>query len=109
MKATSYLVRSAMVAARALGDETMVMSAADSTLFTLNEVASVIWESADGATSFEEIVADRICAHFDVAVDIARADAEAVVETLVANGLLIVSDRPVASANPHGPVTPCPA
>ena len=45
-----------MIAARVLGNETMVMSATDSTLFTLDEVATVIWESADGVTPLEEIV-----------------------------------------------------
>ena len=36
------------VAARAVGGEMMIMSAKDSTLFTLNEVAMAIWEAADG-------------------------------------------------------------
>jgi len=35
------------------------MSATDSTLFTLNEVASLIWKSADGATPLWEIVKSR--------------------------------------------------
>ena len=45
-----YIARSTAIAARALGDETMIMSATNSTLFTLDEVASVIWEAADGVT-----------------------------------------------------------
>ena len=48
-----YVARSTAIAARVLGDETMVMSAVNSTLFTLDEVATVIWESADGATPLE--------------------------------------------------------
>ena len=50
MKNYRYVTRSKSIAARALGDETMVMSATDSTLFTLNEVASVIWAAADGVS-----------------------------------------------------------
>ncbi len=35
-----YVARSSQIAARALGGEMMIMSARDSTLFTLNEVAA---------------------------------------------------------------------
>ncbi|MGB6598317.1 MAG: PqqD family protein, partial [Candidatus Acidiferrum sp.] len=66
-----YVARSTAIAARALGDETMVMSATNSTLFTLNEVATVIWEAADGATPLEEIVANKICLKYDVAPEVA--------------------------------------
>ena len=57
-----YVSRSTAIAARVLGDETMVMSATTSTLFTLDEVATVIWEAADGATPLDEIVANKVCA-----------------------------------------------
>ena len=50
MNSKRYVTRSTAIAARVLGDETMIMSAANSTLFTLDEVATVIWESADGMT-----------------------------------------------------------
>ena len=53
MSGKLYVARSTAIAARSLGDETMVMSAADSTLFTLNEVATMIWQAADGATPLE--------------------------------------------------------
>jgi hypothetical protein len=99
MNGQSYVVRSTMVAARGLGEETMVMSASDSTLFTLNEVATVIWEAADGATSIDEIVEGKICAQFEVASDVARADAEELIERLVADGLLFVSDRPISTSS----------
>ena len=45
-----YVARNPRVAARMLGGEMMIMSARDSTLFTLNETASVLWQAADGAT-----------------------------------------------------------
>ena len=38
-----YVARSKEIAARRLGGETMIMSGRDSTLYTLNEVATVIW------------------------------------------------------------------
>ena len=52
-----YIARSSAIASRMLGGEMMIMSAADSTFFTLNPVASVIWQAADGRTPLSEIVA----------------------------------------------------
>ena len=40
----TYIARSTAIAARMLGGEMMIMSALDSTFFTLNEVATVIWQ-----------------------------------------------------------------
>jgi hypothetical protein len=91
-----YLARSTAIAARVLGDETMVMSATNSTLFTLDEVATVIWESADGATSLEEIVANKICTQYDVTPEIALRDAEGFVEELAEHDLMLLSDQPIA-------------
>jgi hypothetical protein len=88
-----YPVRSSAVAARMLGDEIMIMSAVDSSLYTLNDVASFIWESADGKTSLDQIVA-RICDEFEVAPDVARADAEKLVTDLEAAGVMTISAQP---------------
>jgi Coenzyme PQQ synthesis protein D (PqqD) len=89
-----YIARSPMVAARQLGGEMVIMSAADSTLFTLNEVASLIWKSADGATPLWEIVNGKVCAEFDVDPEIALADAERLVGELADRGLLLLTNGP---------------
>jgi hypothetical protein len=91
-----YVARSTAIAARVLGDETMVMSASNSTLFTLDEVATVIWEAADGMTPLEEIVANKICTQYDIAQEVALKDAEGLVEELAGHGLLLLSDKPIA-------------
>jgi Coenzyme PQQ synthesis protein D (PqqD) len=96
MKNSRYVARSTAIAARALGDETMVMSATNSTLFTLDEVASVIWDAADGVTPLDEIVANKICAQYDIAPEVAMKDAEALVENLAEHGILLLSDQPLA-------------
>jgi hypothetical protein len=90
-----YLQRVPTVAYRRLGQEIIVMSASDSTLFTLNEVASLIWEAADGRTPISEIVRDRICEEFDVDFNQASQDAAALVQELQARGLLTTSGKPV--------------
>ena len=90
-----YVARSTAIAARVLGDETMVMSAVNSTLFTLDEVATVIWESADGATPLEDIVINKICTQYDIAPEVALKDAEELVEGLAKHGLMVLSDQPI--------------
>jgi hypothetical protein len=95
MKNGCYVARSTAIAARALGDETMIMSATDSTLFTLNEVASVIWAAADGATPLDQIVANWICPQYDITPEVALKDAQALVAQLAAHGILLVSDEPL--------------
>ena len=101
-----YVARSTAIAARALGDETMVMSAANSTLFTLDEIASVIWESADGRTPLETIVAEKICTHYDVTLEVALQDAEALVEGLAEHGILLLSDEPLPPSGGSHEETP---
>ncbi len=93
-----YIARSKAVAARVLGDEMMIMSAVDSRLFSLSDVATVIWEAADGRTPLSEIVAQRVCAKFDVSADVAYRDAEILVEELATRGILSISNQPVAEA-----------
>ena len=105
MNSKLFVARSNAIAARVLGTETMVMSATDSTLFTLDEVATVIWESADGATPLEEIVANKICTQYDITPEIALKDAEGLVEELAEHGLLLLSDQPIAQSTTSPTVT----
>jgi len=90
-----YIARSSAVASRVLDGEIVIMSALDSTLFSLSEVATMIWQSADGLTPLSEIVQQRICAEFNVTPDTAYQDAEAFVEDLARHGILRVSSRPI--------------
>jgi len=78
----------------------MIMSAADSTLFTLSEVGTAIWEAADGRTPLSEIVQRHVCAEFDVPAEDAYRDAETFVEELAGQGILSISDEPVADPDP---------
>ncbi len=100
--AEKYIARSKAIAARMLGGEMMVMSAADSTFFTLNEVASAIWQAADGRTPLSEIIAGKICQEFDVEREQAQRGAERFVDELSQHGILLVSDQPVMEMDPSG-------
>ena len=92
----TYIARSSAIAARLLAGEMMVMNAMDSTFFTLNEVATAIWQAADGRTPLSEIVEKHICPEFDIAPDQAQKDAAEFVADLSQHGILLISDHPIS-------------
>jgi hypothetical protein len=96
----TYIARSTTIAARMLAGEMMVMNSLDSTFFTLNEVATVIWQAADGRTPLREIVRNTVCEQFDVSPEEAMTDAEQFVADLSTHGILLVSDRPMTAEAP---------
>jgi Coenzyme PQQ synthesis protein D (PqqD) len=91
----TYIARSSAIAARLLAGEMMVMNSADSTFFTLNEVATAIWQAADGETPLREIVREKVCEQFEVDPGQAQADAEQFVAELSGHGILLVADHPL--------------
>jgi hypothetical protein len=95
MTMKKYIARSPRVAARMLGEEMLVMSAHDSTLFTLNSTATVLWQAADGSTPLDEIVEQRICTDFAVKPEEAMRDAEELAENLASHGILLISEQPI--------------
>jgi hypothetical protein len=94
-----YVARNPRVAARSLDGEMMIMSARDSTLFTLNKTASILWQSADGATPLDEIVKVRICAEFEVVPAEALHDAETLARELASHEILQISEEPIPLRN----------
>jgi hypothetical protein len=94
-----YVARSTRVAARKLGEEMLVMSAVDSTLFTLNPTATILWQALDGATPLDEIVENKICSEFEVNGEEALRDAEMLAEDLAKHGILLISDQPMTPAS----------
>jgi len=97
-----YVARSTNVAARSLDGEMMIMSSRDSTLFTLNKTATIIWQAADGTTPLDEIVERRICPEFEVKPDEALQDAESMARELASHGILQVSEEPISQPNVSG-------
>lgn len=93
-----YPCQSANIAARTLGDETIIMSTQDATVFMLNSVGTIIWNATDGKTPLSQIVRDRVCSVFDVSDAAAYADAKEFVVQLAEHGILRISDAPVSPA-----------
>jgi hypothetical protein len=94
-----YLARNPRVAARSLGGEMMIMSGRDSTLFTLNKTATILWQAADGSTPLDEIVERRICSEFEVERNEALHDAESLARELASHEILQISEEPIPQGN----------
>ncbi len=94
--AEMYITQSSDIAARTLGDDTIIMSALDSTVFMLNSVGTAIWNAADGATPLSQIVKERVCSEFEVNGEEAFADAKEFVNELARHGILSISDAPAS-------------
>jgi Coenzyme PQQ synthesis protein D (PqqD) len=97
-----YVARNPRVAARSLDGEMMIMSGRDSTLFTLNRTATILWQSADGATPLDEIVEQRICTEFEVEPAEALHDAETLALELASHEILQVSEQPILERRVSG-------
>ena len=96
MSAPLFLLRSDNVAARRIGDELMIMFARDSSLFSLNETAALLWDAADRRKPPAEIVARELCPRYDVDPATALRDATELAHGLAERGILQVGDRPFA-------------
>jgi len=95
-----FVARNPRVAARSIDGEMMIMSGQDSTLFTLNRTATILWQSADGATPLEEIVEKKICTEFEVEPSSALADAEHLARELAGHQILQISETPIPQQSP---------
>jgi len=93
-----YIARSPAVAARRLGNEMVIMSAVDSTLYTLSDVGAVLWQAADGRTPLAEIVRRHVCREFAVDQETALRDAEEFIRALAERGILLVAGEPIPSS-----------
>lgn len=90
-----YVARNPRVSARSLDGEMMIMSGRDSTLFTLNKTATILWQAADGATPLVQIVQQRICTEYEVEPGEALRDAESLARDLARHGIFEISEEPI--------------
>jgi hypothetical protein len=97
-----YVARNPRVAARSLDGEMMIMSGRDSTLFTLNRTATILWQAADGATPLDEIVEHKICPEFEVEPAVALQDAETLARELASHEILQISEEPIGQNSRAG-------
>jgi hypothetical protein len=80
-KPAAYPKRREGVAAQVADGEAVLLDIESGEYFSLNPVGSRIWELCDGTRSTTEIVS-VICGEFDVAEDVATADAHEILDEL---------------------------
>ena len=74
------------VVVRRVGDESVIVPIRSrvgdlDSLFTLNDVASRVWELLDGRRPLDSVV-ETICDEFEVTTDVAAKDVEELIRTL---------------------------
>ncbi len=94
-----YPAQNPRVAYRVLDGSAVLVNPDDSTLYTLNPVATRIWELADGQIPSAEI-ARRLCGEFEVEHETALRDTETFLQAFQSKGLLTIADHPPET--PHG-------
>jgi len=89
----TYPVRAPNLASRVLNGEAIIMNPADSTLFNLNETATVIWLAADGSRTLREIVENEVCPRFEIDPETALLEAERFASHLAEHSILRLPAR----------------
>ena len=74
---SGFITRNPRLAWREIGGETVIISPEDSQVHELNETASLIWKHAEGKKLQE--VAERVSSVYEISVEAARADIDALV------------------------------
>jgi hypothetical protein len=92
-----FMTRETRLAARCVAGEMVILSADDSSLYVLNEVATRLWQSADGTVPLHEIVERVICAEYEVDRETGLRDAEGFARELASHGILRLSSTPAAA------------
>jgi hypothetical protein len=87
-KPTAFPKRREGIAAQIVDGEAVLLDIEGGEYFALNSVGSRIWELSDGTRSTAEIVS-VICDEFDVAEDVAAADAGEILDELEKEKLVV--------------------
>jgi hypothetical protein len=86
---SEFITRNPKLAWREIDGETVIISPEDSLVHELNETASLIWKHAEGKTLQE--VAERVSAEYEISVEAARADVDALVTAWQQKQLVILA------------------
>ena len=92
--ATKYIAQNPETPARTIEGEAIVITPHDSTLHTLNQTATFIWDRADGNRTLGQIRTELL-ETFAVDEATAHQDAGAFVHEAVQKGLMLAGDKPI--------------
>jgi coenzyme PQQ synthesis protein D (PqqD) len=76
---------------REIDEETVIISPTESVMHELNDTGSFIWKNIDGRRSAQEI-ASLLAASYEVTVDVALSDTEALLEELSLRKLVVPAE-----------------
>jgi hypothetical protein len=82
-----------ILAWREIDGETVIISPADNVMHELNETGSFIWRQVDGRCSAADIAA-LLAANYEVPLENALTDTEALLQQLFSRQLLVASVAP---------------
>ena len=83
------------VAAKVMDGEAILINLSNGVYYSMDKVGGMIWEMIEGRHSLEEIVA-AISASYDVGAERAKSDVERLLEELVQENLVIVTEDEAA-------------
>ncbi len=86
-----YLIQDRKTAYRVIDGEAVIVDPGTSMLYSLNSVATLIWEMSSERTAVEEIV-DRIAEEFEVEKSTAEKDCLEFVRDFMDKGILMVEE-----------------
>ena len=87
-----YLVQNPKTAYRTIKDESVIVDLNNSLLYSLNPVASIIWEMSNGKTEIKQII-DRVKNEFDIERSVAEGDCMEFADDFIQKGLLIILEQ----------------
>lgn len=82
-----YLAQNPKTAYRNIKDEAVIVDLNNSLLYSLNPIASIIWEMSDGKTEIKQII-NRIENEFNVDRSVAESDCKEFIDDFIQKGLL---------------------
>ena len=92
-KNPTYLTQGPKTAYRVIEGEAVIVDLESSMLYSLNSVATFVWEMSDGRTPIEKIV-DKICEEFEVERGLAKKDCLEFVQDFADKALLVIKEKP---------------
>ncbi len=87
-----YLAQNPKTAYRTIKDESVIVDLNNSLLYSLNPVASIIWEMSNGKTEIKQII-DRVKNEFDIERSVAEGDCMEFADDFIQKGLLIILEQ----------------
>lgn len=87
-----YLTQSPKAAFRIINGEAVIVDVSTSMLYSLNSLATLIWEVSDSKTTVKDIV-DKIEKEYEVDRDVAEKDCIEFVNDFISKNLLIAEEN----------------